>query len=163
MKDTVFRAIVGARGWQHPAWVSGYYPPDMPAEWRLAYYANDFTGVLIPATAWQDAPPAVWRTWHADTPPAFRFLLERVPGPPGARVPPTGLLAAKFAGWVGCSGDRDARCLTTATPDDPAADRAEVILFQATDLDEAPLRASLGPMPRSKDGAGDVEAAWAGA
>lgn len=32
-----------------PFWANGYYPEDMPAEWQLAYYANEFRRLYVPA------------------------------------------------------------------------------------------------------------------
>ena len=36
-------------GWDHAHWAGHYYPDDLPEDWRLAYYANDYGGVLVPA------------------------------------------------------------------------------------------------------------------
>jgi len=46
------RLLLGTVGWERADWLQGYYPPDLPAEWRLAYYANDCGCVLLPAQAW---------------------------------------------------------------------------------------------------------------
>lgn len=39
--------IIGGVGWLHENWVGAYYPEDMPEEWRLSFYVNDFNGVLL--------------------------------------------------------------------------------------------------------------------
>lgn len=44
--------LLGTVGWERADWLSGYYPPDLPADWRLAYYANDCGCVLLPADSW---------------------------------------------------------------------------------------------------------------
>ncbi len=36
-----------AVGWDHPAWQGSFYPDDLPADWRLTYYANEVPGVLL--------------------------------------------------------------------------------------------------------------------
>jgi hypothetical protein len=36
---------IAAYGWDHAGWAGGYYPADLPEEWRLAYYANAFPAV----------------------------------------------------------------------------------------------------------------------
>lgn len=33
-------------------WSDAYFPPDLPEDWRLAYYANDASCVLVPAAQW---------------------------------------------------------------------------------------------------------------
>ena len=70
---------VAARGWDHAAWSGGFYPEDLPAEWRLTYYANEFPAVIVPATAWGEAPAEQARQWYADTPEGFGFLVEGTP------------------------------------------------------------------------------------
>ena len=39
--------MIGTAGWERSDWVAGYYPDDLPEDWRLAYYANDCGCVLI--------------------------------------------------------------------------------------------------------------------
>lgn len=67
---------VGARGWDHAAWVGSFYPDDLPAAWRLAYYANEFSSVLVPARQWQCADPGEVAGWAADVPERFVFFVE---------------------------------------------------------------------------------------
>ena len=43
---------VGARGWFHAAWQESFYPEDLPEDWQLSYYANEFSTVLVPADYW---------------------------------------------------------------------------------------------------------------
>lgn len=54
------RVLIGAAGWAHPGWMGSFYPDDLPEDWRLAYYANLYRVVLVPAEAWLDpsAPAA---------------------------------------------------------------------------------------------------------
>jgi len=44
MNKTIF---VGSRGVSHPAWCEGFYPDDLPLEWRLSYYGNEFRALLL--------------------------------------------------------------------------------------------------------------------
>jgi hypothetical protein len=67
---------LGARGWDFPAWHGGYFPEDLPPEWRLTYYANDFRQVLVPEGCWAVAEPAQGRLWREDVSETFRFYLE---------------------------------------------------------------------------------------
>ncbi|MDQ7014826.1 MAG: hypothetical protein Q9N68_00420 [Gammaproteobacteria bacterium] len=38
---------VGSRGVNHPAWNESFYPEDLPEEWRLSYYSNEFRSLLL--------------------------------------------------------------------------------------------------------------------
>jgi hypothetical protein len=38
---------VGVFDWGHFGLTGGYYPDDLPAEWRLAYFANDFDSACL--------------------------------------------------------------------------------------------------------------------
>jgi hypothetical protein len=69
----------GASGWDHDAWASAFYPDDLPGDWRLAYYANEFRAVLLPAKDWSAAGPDLFSAWREDVHEGFRFYLE-VPG-----------------------------------------------------------------------------------
>jgi len=44
MNKTIF---VGSRGVSHSAWCEGFYPDDLPLEWRLSYYSNEFSALLL--------------------------------------------------------------------------------------------------------------------
>lgn len=39
--------LIGAGSWQSPRWEQEYYPDDLPEEWQLSYYANEFSTALI--------------------------------------------------------------------------------------------------------------------
>lgn len=64
---------VGAFDWQQPAWQEDYYPDEMPDEWRLTFYANEFRCVLVPAQRWRDADAGAWSEEVNDP---FRFYFE---------------------------------------------------------------------------------------
>jgi hypothetical protein len=46
------RLLLGTVGWQRADWLAGYYPADLPPDWRLAYYANDCGCVMLPTAGW---------------------------------------------------------------------------------------------------------------
>ncbi|MBI3562714.1 MAG: hypothetical protein HY080_13465 [Gammaproteobacteria bacterium] len=50
------RILVGASDWQHPQWQQEFYPADLPPEWRLGFYSNEFRVVLLPMCYWPDDP-----------------------------------------------------------------------------------------------------------
>lgn len=73
------RLLIGCRDWEQPAWEQTFYPDDLPADWRLTYYANQFRVVLVPAERLvaSGVDPA---QWCADTDEGFRFICESPPG-----------------------------------------------------------------------------------
>ena len=81
MSAKPFLLCLGARDWEHPAWTRDYYPEDLPADWRLSYYANDLPQVLVPQARWLSAGEAGWADWLEAVGPGFRFFLELEPGP----------------------------------------------------------------------------------
>jgi hypothetical protein len=60
-------------GWDYPAWIGEFYPDDLPSEWRLTYYANEFPGVLIPQQILTALNAQKMRDWDADVGEGFRF------------------------------------------------------------------------------------------
>jgi hypothetical protein len=63
-------------GWDYPAWMGDFYPDDLPDEWRLAYFANEFSGVLIPRAEWEQADAEQFKAWVDEVSDSFRFYLE---------------------------------------------------------------------------------------
>jgi len=47
MTTDTHRVLVGSVGWQHLAWQDSYYPEDLPPDWRLGFYANEFALAVI--------------------------------------------------------------------------------------------------------------------
>ncbi len=69
---------VGAYGWRHAHWHGSYYPDDLPKDWQLSYYSNDFNVVMVPAHYWhpQQGYDDGWLEMiHAN----FRFFIELPP------------------------------------------------------------------------------------
>lgn len=67
---------VGTRGWDYASWTPGFYPEELPPEWRLTFYANHFNAVLVPPRTWMESPPECLEQWCADTGDSFHFVLE---------------------------------------------------------------------------------------
>jgi len=63
-------------GWDYPDWLGTFYPDDLPEDWRLTYYANEFSGVLVPESVWFKAASADLATWTEDVEEGFCFYLE---------------------------------------------------------------------------------------
>jgi len=103
---------VGAFDWQRLHWSGDFYPDDLPEDWRLSYYANEFSAVLVPAQIWQSQGADI-EHWCDEVHEGFRFYLHREAGAvadiekKSAEVRQR--LGAQFAGFVdlssGFSGD----------------------------------------------------------
>lgn len=69
------RIELAAYGWQGPAW-SAFYPEEMPSDWRLDYYSNEFSSLVVPAVDWAGTSIDVATDWLAAAPAGFRFYWE---------------------------------------------------------------------------------------
>jgi hypothetical protein len=47
MTADTHRVLVGSIGWQHLEWQDSFYPEDLPPDWRLGFYANEFALAVI--------------------------------------------------------------------------------------------------------------------
>ncbi len=63
---------VGAYDWEHEHWQGRFYPQDLPDDWRLGYYANVFSSVLVPEAKWS-ALNVDFEQWEEDVHNDFRF------------------------------------------------------------------------------------------
>ena len=66
---------VAAYGWLDEAWAESY-PEDLPGEWRLDYYANEYRAVVVPRGHWVDSGDEDVMVWIGETHPAFEFFWE---------------------------------------------------------------------------------------
>ena len=104
--------LIGTRGWQHDVWAGGFYPDELPHDWRFCYYSNNLRSVLVPGEVWETVTRQDITQWTDDSDPAFRFVLElpaALSGPlaHGKRDRALDLffelvepIAARTAGWV---------------------------------------------------------------
>lgn len=134
-------------GWLPAPGGSDDYPPDLPPEWRLAYFANDFRGVLVPEGLWRGAAPAGLAGWGAETPARFRFFLELAESDPEGGVAAAVALGDRFGGLVGSA--RALACL-------PESGLARLIRVSAAEPAGTALPAGCGrawvvPPPLVKD------------
>jgi hypothetical protein len=98
---------LAAYGWDSPAW-STFYPEDLPQEWRLDYYSNEFTSLVVPAAVWAGVSIDEAAGWLEDAPAGFRFYWE-LDGPEGASrllelASKHGGADSHLAGWLIPSG-----------------------------------------------------------
>ncbi|MBI5329461.1 MAG: hypothetical protein HZB71_02505 [Betaproteobacteria bacterium] len=72
-------AHLGVVGWNHKEWVGGFFPGDMPEDWRLTYFNTQFGFVYLSREEWLKAGHEEWRRWGAECHDQFLFLLEASP------------------------------------------------------------------------------------
>ena len=101
MPEPAPRVHLFARDWNHAVWAESFYPPDLPEDWRLTYYANEFPGVLVPAERWQATDEAELLDWVDDVHEGVRFFGE-LPQPQVTEEDEkrAALLGSCFADWL---------------------------------------------------------------
>ena len=71
-----YRIRFGTVGWQHAQWHGDFYPDDLPEDWTLPFYGNEFPVVAVPASAWSDEPSEQIEEWLDNSDVHFRFVFE---------------------------------------------------------------------------------------
>lgn len=67
---------VGAWGWKHSGWENGvFYPDDLPSDWQLSYYANEFNLVVVPASYYRSTGFDA-EQYSDDVSPGFAFYID---------------------------------------------------------------------------------------
>jgi len=94
---------VGCCDWDQPHWQGSFYPKDLPSDWRLSYYANEFSAVLVPEATWQ-VENADFEQWAEDVPEGFRFYFLTSQINENELGEPKDSLGELFAGFVGPQG-----------------------------------------------------------
>jgi uncharacterized protein YecE (DUF72 family) len=67
------RIVVGTSSWADPGFVEEWYPPGLPQQELLPYYAQHFDGVEVNSTWYAVPSPDVVRRWAEVTPGDFSF------------------------------------------------------------------------------------------
>ena len=74
MSVETHRVLIGASGWKHQTWLQDFYDEDLPEDWQLSFYANEFPLVYVPISHWLNNEEL--GQWCEDTAESFRFILE---------------------------------------------------------------------------------------
>jgi len=74
MSVETHRVLMGACGWNHETWLNDFYSDDLPEDWQLGFYANEFPVVYVPAADWLNVIDIA--EWTEDVSDSFRFILE---------------------------------------------------------------------------------------
>jgi len=67
------RIVIGTSSWADPGFVEEWYPPDLPARERLAWYAARFDAVEVNATFYAVPAERTVARWAEQTPDDFTF------------------------------------------------------------------------------------------
>jgi len=89
---------VGSYGWDHLHWQGCFFPEDLPEDWRLSYYANEYPTVLVPENKW-GAAGVNFEQWAEEVPAGFRFYFLNQQNRVVNNL--SDLMGEKFAGFVG--------------------------------------------------------------
>ena len=68
--------LVGTSGWSYKEWKGSFYPPKLPAEEMLRFYAGHFPTVEVNNSFYRIPAERVLATWAGQVPEAFRFVLK---------------------------------------------------------------------------------------
>ncbi len=70
------RVFTGTSGFSYDGWSGAFYPEDLPANERLAFYATRLPAVEINNTFYRMPKPELLAGWAAQVPKTFRFALK---------------------------------------------------------------------------------------
>jgi len=70
------RFFAGTSGFAYDEWKGSFYPEDLPAKQRLAYYATQLTTVEINNTFYRTPKTSVIEGWREQVTGDFRFVLK---------------------------------------------------------------------------------------
>jgi len=68
--------LVGTSGWSYKEWKGSFYPPKLPAEEMLRFYAGHFPAVEVNNSFYRIPAERVLATWAEQVPESFRFALK---------------------------------------------------------------------------------------
>lgn len=68
--------LVGTSGWSYKEWKGSFYPPKLPAEEMLRFYADRFPAVEVNNSFYRIPSERVLAGWADQVPESFRFVLK---------------------------------------------------------------------------------------
>ena len=95
---------MGVCGWDHEHWLGTFYPDDLPEDWRLSYYANEFSTVLVEEDMWRSKLSEL-DEWADEVSEDFLFYLQSSLDEPPEIIKIKQQLGSHFAGIVGESSN----------------------------------------------------------
>lgn len=101
---------IAAYGWESESW-QGFYPADLPEDWRLDFYCNEFRAVVVPTGAWQKIGDVDLEEWRENAHEQFRFYFEKSSKQVSDSVDEMiESLGAQWGGWICHEDDQDDDC-----------------------------------------------------
>ena len=70
------RILVGTSGWSYKEWKGSFYPPKLPPDEMLRFYASRFPTVEVNNSFYRIPSEPVLAGWSAQVPDGFRFVLK---------------------------------------------------------------------------------------
>src|SRR5689334_10905370 len=67
---------IGTSGWVYPHWMGVFYPPKLPGERQLPFYAERFPTVEVNYSFYRLPGRAVFESWRRDSPEGFLFAVK---------------------------------------------------------------------------------------
>src|SRR5919107_1578827 len=67
---------VGTSGWSYKEWKGSFYPPKLPADAMLRYYASRFSTVEVNNSFYRMPRESVLAGWAEQVSPEFRFVMK---------------------------------------------------------------------------------------
>jgi uncharacterized protein YecE (DUF72 family) len=68
--------LVGTSGWSYKEWKGSFYPPKLPADEMLRFYASRFPTVEVNNSFYRIPAERVLAGWAEQVPQSFRFVLK---------------------------------------------------------------------------------------
>jgi len=68
--------LVGTSGWSYKEWKGSFYPPKIPAEGMLRFYAGHFPAVEVNNSFYRTPAEPVLANWAEQVPETFRFIMK---------------------------------------------------------------------------------------
>lgn len=67
---------IGTSGWVYRHWLDRFYPPKMPSDEQLPFYAREFDSVEVNYSFYRLPPRSVFETWREQVPADFLFAVK---------------------------------------------------------------------------------------
>jgi uncharacterized protein YecE (DUF72 family) len=67
---------IGTSGWSYKEWKGSFYPPQIPADEMLPYYAARFSTVEVNNSFYRIPSDRVLASWAGQVPSEFRFVMK---------------------------------------------------------------------------------------
>ncbi|MDP2919964.1 MAG: DUF72 domain-containing protein [Dehalococcoidia bacterium] len=68
--------LVGTSGWHYPHWQGKFYPPDLPKQQWLAFYAQTFSTVELNNTFYRQPLEKTVKSWRDAVPAGFKYAVK---------------------------------------------------------------------------------------